>query len=140
MRTLIPVAVMALTLTACAQMPNDIEGSYVPPTQYADADCDQLGTVVTETKALLQPLLREQGQRVAADAAGLILIGLSPTMFAPDNSRETQIATLRGHIAAARREGGRKTCTNLPPVEKFETAMEISDADKADMQKLRTNR
>ena len=107
-------ALAAAVVASCAADPRTIQPAYVSSMKYDTATCAQIVREIYEVEPRLQANIVAQNHRRSEDAAGIILIGISPTMISPDNSREYEISRLKGESEALRAAGATKGC-NMPP-------------------------
>lgn len=114
MRIALLLPIGALGLAACAADPTRIEPAFVPSAAFAASDCPAIAAGIAEREPFLEGLVRDQSRRRDADMMSGIFIGITPSMLDPKGAQESEIARLKGELAALRAEGAAKACA-LPP-------------------------
>ena len=106
-----------------------LETPEVPAVKFANLSCDQLKQFVTEQQVALDPIVRRQQRRATTDAIagvgfGIAGLAVTNTLDAGGN-KAAQITSMRGDIAAARKQAEMQPCQDMPPF----TATERQHAD-----------
>jgi hypothetical protein len=97
--TCIAVAIVAVTLGACAQSPTAIQPTYVSTVPYLDWPCSKLGDKRQQIASALAAASAQQSQARLNDAIGVLLIGL-PVSSMSEQNVAPQIAHLKGEQQA----------------------------------------
>lgn len=110
---------MSILLSACAQQPENISASYVPPTTYSNLQCDQIIAERNRIVHKVNELTGAQNKKANADAVamGVGLVVFWPALFflAAGSDKEAELANYKGHYDALTQEGIRKGCIEIAP-------------------------
>ncbi|PSM18215.1 hypothetical protein [Nitratireductor sp. StC3] len=112
-------ALTAALLSSCAASPKDIAPIYVSEALYADFSCEQLREALLNTNTVLNMAAVDQSTARAADASGILLVGL-PIASMTGRDRTAQVGILKGHAEAIMRAGSANNCGSLAPKISFE--------------------
>lgn len=111
---IITAAVLAaVSLSACASAPEDIQPQFVPATAYQGKTCDQLNG---DIQRIASDVDRVTGQQTAKRRSDQAAVGVGVILFAPaalllltkDHKRE--LAKLKGEFDAVRRQAEAQQC------------------------------
>jgi hypothetical protein len=109
---------LAVTLTACASRPDNIQAKYVSPITYSAWSCDQLADEDHRVQSEVIRVSDIQRGNANADTAMVVgsiflwpvLIGLAAT-----TDHKDEVARLKGEYDAVEQEQKIKSCTVAPP-------------------------
>lgn len=105
----LPVAVLAVLLTACAQSPESIKPFAISSAPYAYLTCPQLSEYKATLAAAYDKAADTEKDARLEDAAGMVLIGV-PVGSATHESLPWQIGDLKGRIAAVQELQVKDSC------------------------------
>ena len=105
---LAPAAIMIL-LAGCATRPDKIAATDYPDAAYTSLDCRALASEKAKRDRELYQLAQKQNDAANGDAFGVFLIGVPLSSLAGDD-KKTEIATVKGKLAAITRVGKAKGC------------------------------
>lgn len=108
----------AVTLSACAQSPNQVEASYVSPSTYAGRSCNTLMAERNEIVSRVNVLTKEQQTAATTDAVatGVALVIFWPAAIALAATKDnaTALAAAKGNYDAITKQMQKQGCA-LPP-------------------------
>jgi hypothetical protein len=117
MKRLAITAAAVLTVAGCAQRPDQIAASYVPPSRYDGATCAQLRSDANFAAARLNEISGAQDAKATSDAVlmGVGLVLFWPAVFATSGTlgsddHAAEIASLKGETAALGEAWTRNGC------------------------------
>lgn len=110
------LALLALSIGACAKSPDSIAPAYVSEVGYLNWQCHQLGEEQLRLNDALARASTQQENARTNDTVGVILIGLPVSSLSGDNIAP-EIARLKGEMEATRKASMNKGCVtaSLPP-------------------------
>ncbi len=97
-----------LLMSGCANRPESIAASYTSHERYADLDCAQLASTMTNARAELAVYADKQDTAANMDAGGVFLILIPPSAFAGDS--EADVAKWKGRVDAIETAQIKKKC------------------------------
>jgi hypothetical protein len=95
----LPVAALAIGLSACAASPGSIKAAYVSPRPFAYLTCPQLIEYKATLTAAYDKAANSEENARMVDAATVILVGI-PVGSATHEALPWTISNLKGRIAA----------------------------------------
>lgn len=113
-RILLPAALAAISLGACAKAPESIAPSYVSEIPYQSYTCTQLGQERARLEQAYATTAKAQNDARTGDAWGVFLIGM-PTSSLSGGNVAAEVASLKGQMTAVDKTIITKNCqTTLP--------------------------
>ncbi|WP_407473637.1 hypothetical protein [Sulfitobacter sp. PM12] len=103
------IVALTMVLGACAQKPEDIQGSYISPTTFDGMSCSQLRAEATRVDNALVKASAQQTKARSNDTAGVILLGLPVSSLSGGNVAP-QIADLKGRQEVLHQTQIQKRC------------------------------
>jgi hypothetical protein len=95
----LPLAAIAVALSACATSPENIKAASINPASYAYLTCPQLASYKATLTVAYTKAADSQENARTEDAVGLVLVGV-PFGSASHKWTPWQISDLKGRIAA----------------------------------------
>ena len=108
------VALAAIGLNGCATRPESIHASFVSHEKFVYLDCAALTARMSDTKAELEKLSRQQHYWANADAVGVFLVLVPVSKLVGDY--EGDIARLKGEVEAIETAQVKIKCIPLPNI------------------------
>ena len=93
------IVLSILSLSACAQAPEDVRASYTSPYEYSHLSCGELATESSRVNSALVGASEQQNQTRAGDAAGIIFLAMPIASMAGGNVAP-EIANDKGRLEA----------------------------------------
>lgn len=103
----------AMTVTACASSPDDIQGQYVSPLQYQSLTCEQIEGELRGISDRVATLTGQQRRRASQDkwATGVGLVIFWPALFfLMRGDKADELARMKGEYEALVAAGQQKNC------------------------------
>lgn len=104
----------AVSVTACASKPKDIEASYVSPLTYEPYTCEQLAAEAQRISARAAEASGVQQKKAQGDAVavGVALVLFWPAVFfvKGKGANEAEVARLKGEMEAIEKVSIQKNC------------------------------
>lgn len=95
----LPLAALAIGLSACAASPGNIKAAYISPQPFAYLTCPQLAEYQATLTAAYEKAASTENNARMEDVASLILVGV-PVGSATHEALPWTISDLKGRIAA----------------------------------------
>ena len=115
MRNAIIALVLAALVVGCSKSAKEIQPTYVPPTQYSNYDCDQIGKEMIRVNGRANSLAGQLDDDAETDSTvtgvGIVLFWPALFFLGGTKEQEAEYALLRGEHIALEQASIQKTST-----------------------------
>ena len=105
---------LALALVGCATQPEQIDGTYVSPSTYANLSCQEITEEREQLVAKVNEVSADQKKKASGDAVamgvGLVLFWPALFLLAAGEDKKAELSALKGNYDAMTAAGIKKKC------------------------------